>query len=82
LNIKDNRTLLSGIESYCATRGETLINVNFYEGFRKKQAWDDRRRTNVARHASANEAAYEPLDSRIEKYLRPPALAGTGISDT
>jgi hypothetical protein len=45
-NIKDKRTLLSGIKSYCATRCETLIKVNFHEGFRKEhfrkeQAWDD-----------------------------------------
>jgi hypothetical protein len=38
-NIKDNRTLLSGIKSYCATRRETLIKVNFHEGFGKEQAW-------------------------------------------
>ena len=34
-NIEDNRILLSGIESYYAPNGETLINVNFCACFRR-----------------------------------------------
>jgi hypothetical protein len=30
--IKDNRILLSGIESYASARVETLTDINFYRG--------------------------------------------------